>query len=322
MSTVNQGGQRIGWKYSTPLQAEYLNTFISGMATPGLVTRPNLNVQAGGESTTLTIDPYFSMFVNPIEDTNPNANKRLIKVSTTSSVQLQIDVNTVAIGFKFRFLPENNIPQSQWFGEFQTLTKVQARSDEYAEGGNGIIIATLMHWQDGATYYHFPSTNGADISDCLLKEEGWDPCRWVSLISPRRIGGVDGHLNKLEVRKHNMPFDGCINGSKGSVNFKGNPQLTQWSVPTSENIDPYGERGILISNKYTLFKFNTDGLSAPKGGQSFPIVETPGNILAYGDKSKMMGNETNFMNNFNIYPVEQEKINIWFEDATETLHII
>lgn len=321
MSTVNQGGQRIGWKYSTPLQAEYLNTFIAGITSPGLVTRPDLLISGSYDSSMLTIAPYFSMFVNPTEDNKDNESKRLIKVSTTSPVQLNFDSTSVAIGFKFSFAPPSNIPQSQWFGEFEVLTKAEAHSGDYAEGGNGLIIATLMHRQVGTQYYHWASTNGADISDCLLREEGWDPCHWVSLISPRRIGGVEGHLNKLEVRKHNKAFDGCINGLKGCVNFKGQPELTQWNVPIDEIADPNGEWGVLIANKYTLFKFNCEGLGAPKGSESFPIADTPGNILAYGDRSKMNGDGANFMNNFNIYPIDQEKINVWFEDATETLHI-
>lgn len=324
MGSVNQGGQRIGWKYSTPLQADYLNTFIAGMTTPGLVTRPSFVFSPGAGSTMLTIGK-FSMFVNPTEDKNEGEPRRLIKVSTTSSVQLTIDSTIIAIGFEFSFTPNSGIAQSQWFGDFKALTKsdVSNPNGEYAEGKNGLIIATLMHRQVGNTFYHWVSTSGADISDCLLREEGWDPCRWVSLISPRRIGGVGGYLNKLEVRKHNKAFDGCVNGITGCVNFKNNQALTQWEVPSDGpgSSDPNGEWGVLIPNKYTLFEFNATGLSASKGAEAFPIENTPGNILAYGDKSAMSGDGTNFMNHYEIHPVDQEKINVWFEGATETLRI-
>ena len=72
MATANQGLQNIGWKFSTPLQADYLNTFISGFSSEGLITRPKINASTSGQGANLVIGP-FSLLIYP-SDTKSKGN--------------------------------------------------------------------------------------------------------------------------------------------------------------------------------------------------------------------------------------------------------
>ena len=67
MATANVGVQKIGWKFSTPLQADYLNTFIAGFSSQGLLTRPKMQPTTTSYGADVTIQP-FSLLIVP-EDT-------------------------------------------------------------------------------------------------------------------------------------------------------------------------------------------------------------------------------------------------------------
>ena len=319
MGSVNQGGQNIGWKYSTPLKADYLNTFIAGMTTPGLVTRPGMEPVSQGNTATVTIHP-FSMFVIPIDKMKSGSGESdvLVKVTTTNDVVLNIDSNVVAIGFDFTFAKEGQ-PQSQWYGSFEPLTMGQLAAEPY----KGLIDATVLNYTSGGSTKYFLSSQGADISDCLLLEEGWNPCCWLSLVSPRRMmtggAGGTGYLNQLEVRCHNDAYDGYICGHDG---FKELANL-RYTVPSNPETDPNGIRGIDLPGKYNLFKITSEGFSLCNYGNSLPIKPADGGVFAMMDaKSNKEGDlALAFVNNVKLHPVSKEDVNLWYDSTEETLYI-
>ena len=84
MSSVNQGGQYIGWKYSTPLKADELNTFHAGMCNPGLLTRPFFQLgSATVNSIEINIHP-FAMLIVPYDKYNTyqdeSGNKPILRL--------------------------------------------------------------------------------------------------------------------------------------------------------------------------------------------------------------------------------------------------
>ena len=113
MSQINQGTQRIAWKYQTPLQATYLNTLIAGFSSPGLLTRPKLTVQQLPSGMNVTIDP-FSLLIVPIDpasdpdtqtvdENGEDVSLSLVKITTTKSYPIQMPTTAVAIGFQYSF---------------------------------------------------------------------------------------------------------------------------------------------------------------------------------------------------------------------------
>ena len=326
-STVNIGGQQIGWKYSTPLQAEYLDTFISGITNPGLVTRPNMTAVATGDVGTVTIKP-FSLFIepndkineSPYDENNKRVIKYLIKVTTTVSVSLEIGTETVAIGFDFQFA-KDSIPQSQWYGTFKALSMSEAETYE------GIIIATVCNVvrSDNQERIFSVRTNGADISDVLLREEGFDPHCWLSVVSPRRMSvekGGTGLLNRLELRTHNELYEGYINGYAGCL-YQDNLHYD-----FTGNTDTDKIRGIEIPGIYNVFSHNTEGLSLSdytdvKPTSANPLLHTSGSPCAVVDCSdirQIVGStpgfswNTAFVNRVKIKPCVKENVNIYIDD--------
>ena len=312
MGTVNVGGQKIGWKFSTPLQAEYLNTFISGVTSEGLVTRPICSASPSTDTATISIGK-FSMFVKPWDVTD---NNTLVKVTTTSDITMTVDATIVAIGFEYSFRKDGT-PQSQWFGSFEALDRAKAKNYK------GVIVATLLNYKSSSgTRNFFLSSYGADISDCLLLSEGWDPTCWLSLVSPRRMlneAHGTGHLNQLEVRRHNDSYKGYLNGLGGCV-YIDSPRYT---IPTDVMLDPNGERGVMLPGTYNLFNLTTDEskFNLCNYGNEFPILHTKRGIFAMVDKSKFNADANTFVNNLNFIPVSKEDLNMWFEQESGTLYI-
>ena len=114
-ATANVGVQKIGWKFSTPLQADYLNTFIAGFSSQGLLTRPKMQPTTTSYGADVTIQP-FSLLIVP-EDTIPNGSvsesttdedgnillQKLVKITTTTQIKISITEQIVALGFKYSF---------------------------------------------------------------------------------------------------------------------------------------------------------------------------------------------------------------------------
>lgn len=315
MATANSGSQRIGWKFSTPLQADYLNTFIAGFSSQGLLTRPKMTPQRTSSGADVTIEP-FSLLICP-EDTTSNAPvdennepvyQKLVKVTTTTNIKLSIFKETIALGFEYSFSTPEGSTQSQWYGE------VKALSPSELSEFKGIIIATCQNYQSSSGIFYSVKTNGADISDFLLKKEGWNPMKWLSVISPRRI--TDGvYYNKLEVRSHNNSYKGYINGNSGLNIHQNLVYILDTRVDPSSN--PNGTRGFM-PHKYNAFKLQSDGFALAEHDNDLPLTKTSGGIFALVDAgtTNQELDGSSFTNNLNIKPVESEDINIYYDNST------
>lgn len=321
-SSVNTGGQQIGWKYSTPLQAEYLNTFIAGLTSPGLVTRPKFTCQTVSGNGQISISP-FSMYIEPDDETSTYVDengkypiKSLVKITTTTNVSLTVTKSVIAIGFDFSFT-NNKIAQSQWYGSFTPLTINNIDSFK------GLIIGTVFNSTSSlGNITYMIRTNGADISDSLLREEGFDPLCWLSLVSPRRISetnGGTGYLNQLEVRCHNDSYDGYMCGHEGCVKLSD----LRYTIPSEEIYDKNGTRATQMPNKYCLFNLNTSGLSLSDSGDSFPITNISGGIIAVVNASYCITGaySTAFANNLRISPCKREDLNVYLNESEESMYI-
>ncbi len=314
MSSVNTGLQSLGYKFSTPLQADYLNTFMAGLSGPGLVTRPKFELRTTSTGADVTIN-QFSLLLVPTdkeasykdEDGNTPIHK-IVKVTTSALVTLSITPADVAIGFTYSFANQG-VTQSQWYGEFVTLDPIDIRTFE------GIIIATCQSYTDSATgsKSYSVTTHGADISDALLISEGWNPLKWLSVISPRRT--ENGVINKLEVRRHNNPYSGYISGHQGCVYFNG----LQYTMDTDvdEYTNPEGIRGFMPGNYY-LFNLQSDGFKLCDYGNALPITKQEGGVFAIVDATQVnqRTNAGSFVNRLKISPVEAENANCYLDGDT------
>lgn len=322
MGSSNQGSQRIGYKFSTPLQADYLNTFIAGFSSPGLLTRPLIIPQTTSYGADITIKP-FSILIPP-EDTISNTltdenneiiYQKMVKITTTTDIKLTINEDIIALGFQYSFTSSDGSLQSQWYGEVVPLDPGDFVDNGENEPFKGIIIATCQSYNppDSPICYSV-KTNGADISDFLLMKEGWNPNKWLSVISPWRIYSEEHpRYNRLEVRTHNDSYKGYINGNSG-LNLHQN--LT-YNLPADVE---YGTRGKMPAN-YNAFKLQSAGFSIAETSDTLPVEKTSGGIFAMVDASStnQLINATAFTNNLKIKPVEQEDINIYYD--TNTLFI-
>ena len=324
MARANIGGQRIGWKFSTPLKAEYLSSFLSGFSNAGLLTRPELSVTSGTSTPMVTIKP-FSILIEPT-DLQKDVGV-ITKITFTLNTDLQINNTIVAIGVTYSFRNEN-AEQSEWYAEFETLT--QAEVEDY----KGVIIATVQSFKPDNIEFFSVTTSGADISDALLRNEGWNPNCWLSLISPRR--SIDGKFNVLEVRKHNERYSGYMSGTEG-VLWQNN--LT-YQINARENpvSNPDGIRGYMPHN-YNIFALQSNGFFLCEEGmdgntppdESNPITKQPGGVFAMVDATKVnnandvpgaTGNDSqSFANELEILPVQKEDINVYYDDTDSTFYI-
>lgn len=315
MGTARQGQQIIGWKFSTPLQADYLNTFISGFSSQGLITRPMIIPQSTSYGADIVIKP-FSLLITPedtisntlIDENNEIIHQKMVKVTTTSDIKLTINEEIVALGFQYSFSDPQGTTQSQWYGEVIALDSGDITTFK------GVIIATCQNYKDSGNLYFSVKSSGADISDFLLMKEGWNPNKWLSVISPRRV--VDGnYYNKLEVRCHNDAFKGYINGNSGLCE---NKNLTYTlNTDVDENLNPDGIRGFMPDN-YNAFKLQSDGFSIAETNSVLPIEKTSGGIFALVDASlvNQKNFSTSFTNNLIIKPVISEDVNVYFDNGT------
>lgn len=315
MATANSGSQRIGWKFSTPLQADYLNTFIAGFSSPGLLTRPKMTPQRTSSGADVTIEP-FSLLIPPEDTISPNIidenreiiYQKLVKVTTTTNIKLSIFRETIALGFEYSFSTPEGSTQSQWYGE------VKALSPSDISDFKGVIIATCQNYTSDSGIFYSVKSNGADISDFLLIKEGWNPRKWLSVISPRRV--TDGvYYNRLEVRTHNNSYSGYINGNSG-LNLQQNLIYTM-NTEIHEIVNPNGIRGFMPKN-YNGLRLQSAGFSIAECSDVLPIEKTSGGIFALVDASinNQKLDASSFTNNLKISPVEQEDINIYFDNNT------
>lgn len=330
MSVVDVGQQRIGWKFSTPLQADYLNTFLAGFSNPGLLTRPKIDVVLSNLGADITIHG-FSILIVPtdkkaviVDENGKTPIQRLVKITTTADVLLSITKETVAIGLTYSFT-NNMITQSQWYADIVVLDASKI------ETFDGIIIATSQSFTNpttGKTSFSV-TTSGADISDALLLEEGWNPHKWLSLIHPKRAKWTytkDGvtitnyMFNRLEIRNHNDSYKGYMNGIAGLVEHNSCVYNMDTNIDPSTN--PEGIRGFMPGN-INGFKLQTLGFGIAETGSELPLTKTSGGIFAMVDATNVnnIGDYNSFANKLKIYPVFEEDLNCYFDNDTKTLNI-
>ena len=313
MSDVNLGQQEIGWKFSTPLKADYLNTFIAGLSNPGLLTRPKFTVTQASVGAQVLISP-FSLFIVPkdkesdvTDENNEIVDFKLVKVSVTSNITVNITTSAAALGFVYSFANDEAQLQAQWYGEVQVLTP------EDLVTFKGVIIATCQSFTYENKTYYSVSTNGADISDALLVKEGWNPMKWLSVVHPFRTSG--GIYNQLEVRTHNGRFNGYVNSEAG-LN-----RMTNLTYTMDTDVDPVtnpdGIRGLMPDN-FNAFILKSDGFSLYKSVSELPMTQTSGSIFALVDATAVneRGLASSFVNKLKISPVEFSQINSYVENHT------
>ena len=340
MGMTNIGNQYLGWKYSTPLQADYLDTFLAGFSNPGLFVRPQITAvgASSSEGQTFVIHP-FSLLIEPndkkLPDKNIDANgkpfvQKLVKVSVTENININVPISACAIGFYYDF-SNNLIPQAQWYGDIVVLDA------ESITNFQGIIIATVQHHRVGDAYYLSVSTNGADISDALLMAEGWDPNCWLSVVRPNRaLTGGRVLINKLEVRRHNEVLKDSnaiyMSGAGGVKVLNQNNTVYEFKKDP-DNSNPDGTRGFMPA-RYNCFSLHSGQLSdgsdtglmpktwgddtPPDCGSTLPITNQSGGIFAIVDAQASVERlpESSFVNKMNIYPVKHETYNVYFDNGT------
>lgn len=345
MSSVNTGGQVIGWKYSTPLKADELNTFHAGMCNPGLLTRPYFQ-QGNATVNSVDINIYpFAMLVVPYDKYNTyqdeNGNKpilRLVKITTTSLLPLTVASNDVAIGFRYSFVnDETKIAQPQWYGEFITLDfdALQTFKHDPDNNGNpqGIIIATVQTYRNENQMFYSITSSGADISDALLRDEGWDPNCWLSVRHPFRLTNSQDAYNILEVRKHNDVYESYMNGNSGLVRLSAANMVYELDKTLEpfegSDVNKNGTRGFMPYN-WCCFSLQSGGFRLSDHSNTSPlqspIEHTHGGIFAVVDATNtnygnigaagMGGDSKSFTNTLKIIPVQKEDINIYYNDNT------
>jgi len=329
MSQVDVGTQRIGWKYSTPLQADYLNTFSAGLSTPGLLNRPNIEIApASSMGARITISP-FSMLVIPTDKKSTEVDVygrraifKMVKITTTTSVPLTVTDATVGVGLKYSFSTnesgEGGSLQSQWYADIVIVEKDDV--EEFVNKG-GLFIATCQCRKDGETassWSYAVTTEGADISDALLLQEGRNPNCWVSLVHPIRSQFSSfetwGIFNRLEVRCHNDLYSAYMNGTQGFVK----QEELYYQIPTSPDFDPPNYPGVSgqFEHRYNLLRLQSDGFHLAESSDTLPIPKTHGGIIAMVDAGGLIGPgniKVRLSNNLMIYPVEKEDVNIYFD---------
>ena len=332
-SNVDSGKQYLGWKFSTPLQADYLNTFLAGITNPGLLTRPQFKLgQPTSAGVDVTISPFSAIIVpndkyitQTVDENNKHPILKVIKVTTTSPVVITVGHSDIAIGFEYSFTTNGTTTQAQWYGEFVPLDPTDIADFMTGADGNpkGIIIGTIQFYEESGSKTYSITTSGADISDALLREEGWNPACWVSVVHPSRTDA--GRYNRLEVRKHNDSYVGYMNGNSGCVElYNQGYNLDPSLFPVSGN---HGERGTMPYN-YNCMSLQSAGFQLRGGSDTMPVPKTPGGVIALVDAKNVNpapqgtgNNNTFFTNKLKISPVIQEDINIYFDEDINTLVI-
>jgi hypothetical protein len=338
MGQTSIGTQNLTFKYSTPLQADYLNTMLAGFSGTGLFVRPMITaVGAASENgQTFTVHP-FSVLIEPsdkilaeknIDENGKVFTQKVVKISITENVDLTVTPTSCAIGLEYSF-SNNMVPQAQWYADIKVLDK-----QDFDDGWKGIVVATVQHHVVGTSHYFSVTTAGADISDALLIQEGWDPNCWLSVARPNRCvsGGVI-RINRLELRCHNDTYKGYMTGRGGIKEFNAANTIYDFKK-SEEDSNPDGIRGFMPA-KWNAFSLRAglkiDGsdtglmpktwndLNPPMDcNDTLPISHQSGGVFALVNAENTMEHiaSTSFVNKLKIYPVKQEVYNIYYDSNT------
>ena len=183
MSLSNLGNQIITYKYNTPLQADYLNTLLHGLVTPGLIKPPS-SITVMNEATQLIVNVSpFSFVIKPSDN---DTDDRSVKITTSSIVQVKGSLSSIAIVASFSFTSNGNA-QSQWYADFRLVQTASEITD------NDVVIAHKLTGDTWGVY-------GADYSSGYLIENGFNPNNYLILKSPRRGSFLDGNDLIFEYR--------------------------------------------------------------------------------------------------------------------------
>ncbi|MBP5422716.1 MAG: hypothetical protein J6Y78_09780 [Paludibacteraceae bacterium] len=198
-SDVTDNNGEVVWKYQTPLKAKYLNTLISGMTSPGLLSRPNFSGEVTNGIANLTIGPFTALV--PFSNTSTGAssdNRRAIKVTTDQNLEISCPVETgvldnpIGLGLKYVFDEtggENKASLVWIYSNNTTLSNVTKVSDIGELGTTSTIVIGNVLIPENRTRIYV-SSYGADVSNSLLIDEGWDLDNMVMPI------GVRGFANQ------------------------------------------------------------------------------------------------------------------------------
>lgn len=182
-SDVTDNNGEVVWKYQTPLKAKYLNTLISGMTSPGLLSRPSFTGDVTNGIANLTIGPFTALV--PFSNTSTGAssdNRRAIKVTTDQNLEISCPVETavlnnpIGLGLKYIFDEtggENKASLVWIYSNNTTLSNVTKASDIGKLGETSTIVIGDVLIPENRTRIYV-SSYGADVSNSLLIDEGWD----------------------------------------------------------------------------------------------------------------------------------------------------
>lgn len=179
---------KVVWKYKTPLNSDYLNILMNG-TTPGLVTLPSIELR-----TESAVIGAFSAFVKPVDAQNNYIEDEIIKVQINVEKEIEgIIADTVSIagvrGIGLRVVDTGD----------GTEVFIEPVMGADCPNYKGIFIAAA--YNDGDDFNC--SVNGAEYSDLLLTQLGYDPSFWLSPASPRRNKDLQYYPTRWEFRSAN-----------------------------------------------------------------------------------------------------------------------
>lgn len=264
-SSGNLGGQRITWKYKTPLIASQLSTTLGHISSAGLCA-----IEGQCNDSILTISKGLSLIVK--SDKNDQAlivggsDESMFRIVTTETVVFNgigtypYDTERLILLFKYTFSNAGELTDS-WFGEFTLYSENDfgrmIKENKIAE--NQYIIGALIRKDNGQ--YMFTSSC-ADWSDLILREGRtlngakniYPTERWISVSSPRRhvvevgVGENKHYVNDftkyIEVRTHNE-----LNNSSLFINQRVKEPFT---YQVRETIQPKEEGEMPTTVEYTI----------------------------------------------------------------------
>ena len=238
MSLNNRGNQTITYKYSTPLQAEYLNTLIANIATQGIITTPKFSVVESNGVKILTISP-FSVLIN-LNDNNENNSTKAVKLTTNVVVQEQYINEPKAVVVSFSFTNSSGIAQSQWYADFRIVSKNETID-------NDEIVIGVYIGDNRWTIY------GSDFSSAYLIGQGLNYSCYFDLVSPRNNNVIyDDNNYYFQLKSLSKGFDDNIKPiPKGTTMYL---TTTLQEVDTPSFIEVNTNNNILIKHNNNVLQ--------------------------------------------------------------------
>lgn len=216
MTIENLGNQTVGWRYRTPLNSDGLNTFMSGLVTPGLMTRP-ADVM-GTENTSIDVPPFMVAVndENQIDQNHRfggNINPTVIKISIADTYALKVSREHVVVAIRYSRIVGGVITQA--YAELVGLKAEEITADT--------VVVYRIFWKnngEGNAPTAYLTTRGATISNVLLYREGWCNGWFLDMCPPySALNGTAydySTANKLVIRNvfnQLANFNGYVSGN-------------------------------------------------------------------------------------------------------------